>query len=211
MKITNRYLVKYEVIVKTGLHIGGNKETYGIGGIDSPVIKNPMTNEPIIPGSSIKGKMRMLVKHILCEGKENIESKKAFGPEPESKRDKNNRENAINEKNGITRIIFRDLFLTENSKIELEKKLGKNFYTEIKAENIIDPIKISAMPRFIERVPVGATFSGECIVQKLDGDTEDFVEFLKKGFELINNSALGGSSSRGYGKVEINVTEVKEL
>lgn len=200
MKITNRFLVKYNIVVKTGLHIGGNKEAYGIGGIDSPVIKNPMTNEPIIPGSSVKGKMRMLIKHVVDDGKEQMITKKAFGPEPDEK-----------DTYGISRIIFRDLFLTQKSKEELQKHLGKNFFTEIKAENKINNVKISANPRFIERVPAGAEFEGECIVQKTDDDTEDFVELLKTGFELINNSALGGSGSRGYGKVEITNVKVEEI
>ena len=51
----------YKEIVLTGIHIGGNVDSYGIGGVDAPVIKNPLNNEPIIPGSSIKGKMKMLL------------------------------------------------------------------------------------------------------------------------------------------------------
>lgn len=70
MNIKERVMIKFTVTVKTGLHIGGNKETYGIGGIDSPVIKDPITNEPIIPGSSLKGKMRMLIKHVAQSGVE---------------------------------------------------------------------------------------------------------------------------------------------
>ena len=67
MIISERKLIEYEVELCTGLHIGGNKESYGIGGIDSPVIKDPLTNKPIIPGSSIKGKIRMLLTHIDVE------------------------------------------------------------------------------------------------------------------------------------------------
>lgn len=195
MKITNRVLVKYNILVKTGLHIGGNKESYGIGGIDSPVVKDPLTNEPIIPGSSIKGKMRMLITHILDGGTESIITKKAFGSKNDDKY-----------KSGITRFIFRDMFLTRESKSELEKHLGKNFFTEIKAENKIT--NLVANPRFIERVPAGAKFEGECIVQSTDEDGEDFVDLLRKGFDLLSTSSLGGSGSRGYGKIEItNIDE----
>lgn len=200
MKITNRILVKYNIIVKTGLHIGGNKETYGIGGIDSPVIKDPLTNEPIIPGSSVKGKIRMLLKYIENNGEETIATNKAFGPEQTAK-----------EKYGISRIIFRDLFLTNESKEELQKHLGKNFFTEIKAENKIDNITINADPRFIERVPAGAIFEGECVIQTVDDDNENFLELLKSGFKLLENSSLGGSGSRGYGKVEINILSEEEI
>lgn len=195
MIISERKLIEYEVELCTGLHIGGNKESYGIGGIDSPVIKDPLTNKPIIPGSSIKGKIRMLLTHIDVENHNLDEIDKAFG--------------SSDKDIGLTRIIFRDLFLTEDSAKELENRLGKGFYTEVKAENKIDNLK--AMPRFIERVPAGAKFHGECIVKKLDEDKEDFFELLKRGFELLKNSALGGSGSRGYGKVNITIKNEKDL
>ena len=195
MIISERKLIEYEVELCTGLHIGGNKESYGIGGIDSPVIKDPLTNKPIIPGSSIKGKIRMLLTHIDVENHNLDEIDKACG--------------SSDKDIGLTRIIFRDLFLTEDSAKELENRLGKGFYTEVKAENKIDNLK--AMPRFIERVPAGAKFHGECIVQKLDEDKEDFFELLKRGFELLKNSALGGSGSRGYGKVNITIKNEKDL
>ncbi len=196
MKIIKREKICYEVIVKTGLHIGGNKETYGIGGIDSPVIKDPITNQPIIPGSSVKGKIRMLLTNVKNKenNQENID--KAFGTQ----------------KTGMTRIIFRDLFLSEESKEKLESKLGKGFYTEIKAENKIDQVNVTANPRFIERVPAGAVFTGECIVNTLEEDeTIDFTKLLEDGFQLLENNFLGGSGSRGYGKVEIKVIDSKPI
>ena len=45
----------------SGLHIGGSTAFAAIGAIDSPVIKDPLTNLPIIPGSSLKGKIRSLL------------------------------------------------------------------------------------------------------------------------------------------------------
>ncbi len=196
MIITERKKVCYKVTVKTGLHIGGNKETYGIGGIDSPVIKDPITNQPIIPGSSIKGKIRMLLTRVKNNDIDKEIVNSAFGTQT----------------TGMTRIIFRDLFLEEESKEKLESKLGKGFYTEIKAENKIDPVQVKANPRFIERVPAGAIFIGECIINKLEEDENtDYVELLKEGFELLENNFLGGSGSRGYGKVEIEIIELKDL
>lgn len=202
MNIKERVMIKFTVTVKTGLHIGGNKETFGIGGIDSPVIKDPITNEPIIPGSSLKGKMRMLIKHVTQSGVEQDISKKVFGKA----------QSDAKSNYGITRVIFRDLFLTEESKENLQKHLDKNFYTEVKAENTIEPIKVKATPRFIERVPAGAVFAGECIVNVLEEDNkEELISLIQQGFELINNNSLGGSGSRGYGKVEIKVDEEKIL
>ena len=61
-------VLKYKLKLETGLHIGGNKDNYGIGGIDSPVIKNPFNNQPIIPGSSLKGKITIiLTTHYMEE------------------------------------------------------------------------------------------------------------------------------------------------
>ena len=55
------YRLDFEIELLTGLHIGGSTDTFDIGGADSTVIKNPLTHEPYIPGSSIKGKLRSLL------------------------------------------------------------------------------------------------------------------------------------------------------
>lgn len=45
-----------------GLHIGGSDEFAPIGAVDKTVIRDPYTKEPIIPGSSMKGKIRSLLR-----------------------------------------------------------------------------------------------------------------------------------------------------
>ena len=52
----------------TGLHIGGSNAFSAIGAADSPVIKDARTNRPMIPGSSLKGKMRSLLAKKYNEG-----------------------------------------------------------------------------------------------------------------------------------------------
>lgn len=47
--------------VVTGLHIGGNSAFAAIGAVDAPVITDVRSGDPIIPGSSLKGKMRTLL------------------------------------------------------------------------------------------------------------------------------------------------------
>lgn len=47
--------------VKTGMHIGGSSAYAAIGAVDSTVIKDVRTGLPMIPGSSLKGKMRTLL------------------------------------------------------------------------------------------------------------------------------------------------------
>lgn len=190
MLIIKRVVISYELKVKTGLHIGGSKVIYGIGGVDGPVIKNPINNQPIIPGSSIKGKIRMLLESIDSnEGYDQRAIDKAFGPKKDN--------------NPLTRVIFRDLELTSESNEELQNSLGKGFFTEIKAENSINRATGKAQPpRFLERVPAGAVFGGEYIIQYLEEDEENFEELINLGFSFLENSFLGGSGSRGYGKVE---------
>jgi CRISPR-associated protein Csm3 len=53
------------LVLKTGLHIGGGGETLDIGGIDKPVIRDPLTRQPYLPGSSIKGKLRAILERLL--------------------------------------------------------------------------------------------------------------------------------------------------
>ena len=50
---------KLEIL--TGLHIGGESAFAAIGAVDSPVVRDPLSNEPMIPGSSLKGKLRALL------------------------------------------------------------------------------------------------------------------------------------------------------
>lgn len=201
IQITKTVVLKYNIILETGLHIGGSKDSYGIGGIDSPVIKNPLNNQPIIPGSSLKGKIRMLMEVVETDeysaqiNKRNVIN--MFGA-----RNENDKEDS-----SITRIVFRDLALTKESVKELESKLGEGFYTEIKAENSIDRVKSKSNPRFQERVPAGAIFEGECIIQFQSIDEVDYVDLLKLGFKLLEHNYLGGSGSRGYGKVSVNFLE----
>ena len=44
-----------DLIVKTGMHIGGSGAFAAIGAVDSPVVKDIRTNLPMVPGSSLKG------------------------------------------------------------------------------------------------------------------------------------------------------------
>ncbi|MEW6141533.1 MAG: type III-A CRISPR-associated RAMP protein Csm3 [Chloroflexota bacterium] len=203
--------IKGIIKCKTGLHIGGTKDDIEIGGIDNPVIREPISKQPYIPGSSLKGKLRSLLEK--SEGKVyqggNVHSCqdakclicKVFGPG-------HSRDNVL----GPTRIIVRDAFLTEDSAKMLKEKLeiGDNF-TSYKQEVVIDRNKGSAAgagPRTMEFVPPGAEFRFNIMVRSFNGeDVKPFTDFIKKGFEFLKKDYLGGSGSRGYGKVEISYEE----
>lgn len=61
-KFSGKYIIKADLRCITGLHIGGTDEGFEIGGMDNPVIKDPITGYPYIPGSSLKGKMRSILE-----------------------------------------------------------------------------------------------------------------------------------------------------
>ncbi len=195
-----------QIEILSGLHIGGGDDTMKIGGIDNQVIKNINTNKPYIPGSSLKGKMRSLLE---WNGKlvAPFEDGKPFGSEKLEKildtQDKQNAINLIklfgdsNSKNkgeyGITRISVGDCSLIEEG---LQT-------SEAKYENVIDRKSGTAQhPRQTERVPAGVKFNFNIKLKVLDGDDETALKsMIEKGLELVENDYLGGSGSRGYGRV----------
>jgi len=71
-----KVIIKGIIHCKTGLHIGASKEQLEIGAIDSPVVRDPLTREPYIPGSSLKGKLRSLLEKLFLENEIEVENKK---------------------------------------------------------------------------------------------------------------------------------------
>lgn len=199
------YKLELKINLLTGLHIGGSSDSFDIGGADSTVIKNPVTNEPYIPGSSIKGKMRAMFEYRYGEGEKlkiaDDDIAKLFAPLSKMDRDEVK----------ITRAIFRDFSLCKESQCYLEKHLGTGVFTEIKGENRIDKLKGEANPRFIERVPAGVIFDGEIILMVFDEDDEEKMKkTLIDGLKLIELNYLGGSGTRGYGRVKFDYEGFKK-
>ena len=84
-------------------------------------------------------------------------------------------------------------------------------YLEVKGENIIDRKQgLAKSPRFMERVPAGATFELHIKLQIFEGDDEQKLrDYVEEGLRLVESSYLGGSGTRGYGQVKFHydVTE----
>lgn len=190
-QLTAKIKISADINVKTGLHIGGDKDNVEIGGVDSPVIKLAFKhNIPYIPGSSIRGKMRCLLEQTrgATEVGQNDDVNKFFG---------------YSKKKANSKLIVRDAYLTEESKNDLEDcdELEMPF-TEVKFENTIDRLRATSNPRQIERVPAGTVFHAEFIINVWDGDNEkELMSMLKDGLTLLENDYLGGSGSRGYGQI----------
>jgi len=189
--------IKGQIKLITGLHIGAGNDEVHIGGIDSAVVKDAYGN-PYIPGSSLKGKIRSLLE--LSEGSttgnpsDRVNYPHSLIPIVFGDMSKNSQE--------FTRVLFRDAFLSKESIDMLSS--DSILPTEEKSENSIDRIKgVANYPRKIERVIAGMVFDFSIALRILDTDNEgQFKDLLKKGFEMLEADALGGSGSRGYGKVK---------
>lgn len=204
------YKVTFDLELMTGLHIGGSSDTFDIGGADSTVIKNPLTHEPYIPGSSIKGKLRSLLTQKY--GKFNEKEKDIVFEDDEEGKTMRNLFEPVDygdDRIQVSKAIFRDALLTDESRANLEKHLGSGVYTEIKAENKISLLKGKAeSPRFIERVPAGAVFGGEILLQVFDEDNEEYFKAkLKEAINMLELNYLGAGGTRGYGKVKVDIKE----
>jgi CRISPR-associated protein Csm3 len=198
MKNFAKIKISGKIEVLSGLHIGGSTAFAAIGAVDSPVIKDPITNLPMIPGSSIKGKVRSLLARAYND-------KIADDPSSDSKR--------ITRLFGATtgggddgkqiipsRLLFRDSFL--NNKDELEEK-NVDSLTEVKFENSINRINSMAVPRQIERVIRGSIFDFELIYEMNEqAQASEDLEAIVQGLDLLEMDYLGGSGSRGYGKIK---------
>jgi CRISPR-associated protein Csm3 len=218
-KLVKILKIRADIEILTGILIGAGDTEMHIGGADKTVIKNPVTNEPYLPGSSIKGKMRSLLEWKygvigetqgkvleldVWEGIENAKMKndsliilQLFGFSPQTGKNED-----LIKLIGPTRLSFWDAIL-DKKWIGERRKLNQTL-TEVKAENSINRISGTAdAPRFFERVPAGAKFNFTLAVKIFDTDDErDMLGVIKNGLRLIEMDSLGASGSRGYGKVQ---------
>lgn len=205
MKIIAYKKITGKIECVSGLHIGGSADQIEIGGVDLPIIKHPISGEPYIPGSSLKGKMRSQLEKRLGKVSDSGEPCKCgndvclvckvFGAHMNPR-----------SKTGATRLLVRDAKLTEEKRVEYKKLLEEKgaSYLEKKVENIVNRKTGTAEhPRSQERVPAGAQFDVEFVVQLHDTDNEhEIIEFVKKGLKEIEDTYLGGYGSRGSGQVK---------
>ena len=209
-QLIKKIKIQTSITLVTGLHIGGSSENVEIGGIDSPVIKlGTRENQPYIPGSSLKGKMRCLLEQAAgAPGIGlNAEINNLFGIIE-------NKAKGIS--NQPSKLIVRDAMLTQKSVQTLLASDGLDMpFTESKTENTIDRVEgatIKGGIRTTERVPAGAEFQAEFILNIWDGDDEaKLLDLFEKGIRLLENDYLGGSGSRGYGQIKFGERHKTEL
>lgn len=181
---------KLEVV--TGMHIGGSSAFAAIGAVDSPVIKDSRENLPMIPGSSLKGKMRTL---LAKEYNETVAAK------PDEDNERIIRLFGSAKKGNIkrSRIQIADMVMANADEF---RKRGSQSLTEIKFENTINRLTAVAMPRQIERVIRGSEFALDMIYEvREESEVVEDLSMLAEGMKLLQYDYLGGHGSRGYGKV----------
>lgn len=196
-KLIKKVLYSGNITLLTGLHIGGTNAALNIGGPDKFVVRNPINNIPYIPGSSLKGKLRSLVEIYNGEtndgGPSNTPNSKAgalFGTAGD------------NDKSHPSRLIVRDAELDIDSCDFSHTDLP---YTESKTEVSIDRVTAKANPRTFERVPAGAKFKFNMVLNIFEGEDEQQLKAtLAQAIALLHDDYLGGQGSRGYGQVKID-------
>jgi CRISPR-associated protein Csm3 len=218
--LLSTHRVTATLVLRSGLHIGAGKDAIEIGGLDLPVVKHPFTQEPYIPGSSLKGKLRSLLEWALnrVENDGNV-----WGSNKNSQYDASDpvlRAFGTTHKQwrgGPTRLLVRDAYLDPAWAAAIREQ-GLAF-TEEKMEVSIDRLQGKAKDgglRRTERVPAGAHFELDMVFKVFDwnGDSgktdRDCLNRVLEGLKLLERDALGGSGSRGYGRVRVENLKVDE-
>ncbi|MEJ5250057.1 MAG: type III-A CRISPR-associated RAMP protein Csm3 [Caldilinea sp.] len=222
IQLKGRVFLTFNIRAVSGLHIGGSDVGVEIGGVDKTVIRDPLTNRPYIPGSSLKGKVRSLLEKY-----DGLPQNQRIGQGYIHSCDKPEAYAgcAVCQVFGVpgerdfgtpTRLVVRDVQMTEESAVKLETSGRTDLpYTEIKTEVSIDRVTSAANPRQMERVPAGAVFGlAEMVYSIYDGEgcdpQRDVAQLAKvvEGLVLLEDDYLGGLGSRGSGKVRLEGIEV---
>ncbi|MFA0752417.1 MAG: hypothetical protein IMHGJWDQ_000168 [Candidatus Fervidibacter sp.] len=187
-KLLGKVVITAQIKVVTGLRVGAATSALDIGGIDQPVLRDPITDKPYIPGSSLKGKLRSLLTKAYgyplqqlvrqpvevwlhwCESDQEYRCClvcPTFGQFPSGPGQ--TRFPFVTP----TRLIVRDSWLRDELEVAGEDGTVRRLkwsevdtdlpYTEVKAEVALDIITAASNPRQIERVPPGALFDAELL------------------------------------------------
>ena len=186
-----KILIHCKLIVCTGMHIGDSSAFSAIGAVDSQVVRDPLTGLPIVPGSSLKGKLRTLLARSLSGDLQNMPSHndddesilRLFGSSSPVR---------------AARLQFSDCFVSNAQEM---RRVG---ITEVKAENGISRADSVANPRFIERVSRGTAFDVNIVYDIADeAQIAGDLALLAKGMKLLQLDYLGGHGTRGSGRVSL--------
>ena len=224
------------ITCRSGLLIGGADDTLEIGGIDKSVIRNPLTGEPYIPGSSLKGKLRSITEKIVKDTNGNPFRANRSGDGGQRKVWRHECDDYNDAKACQLCRIFGAtgndnldnypgaLLVRDSTLCNIEKLTQDDLpITETKMENAIDRLTSAASLRTFERVPAGAKFKFELIyrVETLEPKgipangnvtvdsvrVEEDITNLLAAMDILEKDGLGGNISRGYGRVEFTIKQ----
>ena len=247
-RLVAKIIIRGTLVARTALHIGGSKDGIDIGGVDLNVIKN-YKGEPFIPGSSFKGKLRSMLARVEGTRKVSPRDKddkthtdkqikylsRVFGqPADETYEDGGTDASSTNGDFLVTRLIVRDAPMQTQGSPSQDDYPDMDFrYTDVKFENSIDRIRgVADNPRQLERVPAGARFSFELVINEFLSDARTYtpnhdnpegeqvtaaaeisgiafyLNAIGLAMNLLQDDYIGGHGSRGYGRIGYTETEV---
>jgi CRISPR-associated protein Csm3 len=212
VNLYGRIFIRASIEAVTGLHIGGSSVGLEIGGLDKAVIRDPLTKRPYIPGSSLRGKMRSQTEKMLGLRQNNgIGQVTIHTCKTPAEYNANGGCPVCHvfgvpgkvEATGPTLLLVRDAILTRESADQLEKARTDLPYAELKTEVAIDRVTSAATPRTLERVPAGAIFGPAELVFNIYAAADYArLRYVIEALQLVEDDYLGGSGSRGSGKVK---------
>ncbi|RME02389.1 MAG: type III-A CRISPR-associated RAMP protein Csm3, partial [Deltaproteobacteria bacterium] len=201
-------VIRGRISCRSGLHIGGPAEAFRIGGVDHPIVRDPRTAQPYIPGSTLKGRLRSLLEWALpnrlrSDGDVYVGSRKGceisriFGSSAVRTR---GAEEPL--QSGPGRLVVRDAFPETPVTV-----------IETHTETRLNRITAFPDPRSMERVPRGTRFLVTFLYGVYDDqgdkgytDIEHLVH-LFTALRLLEHASLGAGGSRGSGEVGIEIAE----
>lgn len=217
VNMSGRVIINGQIEAITGLHVGGSQGGIDIGGIDNYVIRDAITQQPYLPGSSLKGKIRSLLEKRYkliqnnkvgrayihtCKSRNDFEKCEVcpvFGISAEEIKEKGKIDDRLIT---LTRIVVRDAHLQKQSIETLQKLKTDLQFTEVKTEVVIDRLTSAAVPRTMERVPAGALFDFEVIFSIYESEDVNRFAVIPEGLQLLEDDYVGGLGTRGSGQVK---------
>lgn len=217
IQLKGRIFITGSIETVTGLHIRATMRALAIGGLENSVVRDPLTNRPYIPGSSLKGKLRSLLEKHYSKSQQwsmgGVRIHACYKFDKKGNRIPDEEAYANCEVCPIfgtpaqfavlpTRLIVRDVPLDENSAQRLTRARTELPFTEVKWETALDRVTAAATPRQVERVPAGTIFAPLELVYSIyeEADINRFPHLLD-AMQLLEDDYLGGLGSRGSGKV----------
>jgi len=211
-RLDRRLIFEGYIEALTPLHVGSGRPELAREerGIDLPVIRN-VAGVPYIPGSSLKGRIRAEAERIA----------RSVGYEVCNPPDTDQMCGSLKSREEDLCIICQ-IFGTAGKRISRASKvrfrdaplmsdtppgeLGMEVRTGIALDRERGSVHRGALYT-VEAVPAGSRFRFEMVA---DNPTDEELRLLMAAIRSVEDTALGGQSSRGFGKVRIVIERVRE-